>query len=78
MQAKAKDPPTDALPAFLKAYTSHERVGTLTKEPQTGKLMDEWNQALDGAERKPTVADVAPAVAAFMAVKDDDELVGLG
>lgn len=75
MQAKAKDPPTDAIPRFLEAYTSSKRVGTLTKEARSGKLIDEWTKALDAAEQKPAVVDVTPAVSSFMAVKDKEELV---
>lgn len=75
VQAKAKDPPTDAIPRFLEAYTSSKRVGTLTKEARSGKLIDEWTKALDAVEQKPAVVDVTPAVSSFMAVKDEEELV---
>lgn len=76
-QARPKDPPTNALQNFLEAYTSHERVGALTKESHTGKLIDEWTAALNGADKKPEVVDMAPAVSGFMAVKDEDELVSI-
>ena len=75
IQAKAKEPPTDAIPKFLEAYTSHQRVGCLVKETHTGKLLDEWNNVLASAEKKPELVDMAPAVASLMAVKDEDELV---
>ncbi|KAI9064261.1 FACT complex subunit SPT16 [Trametes sanguinea] len=74
VQAKAKEPPTDALPRFVEAYTSLDRVATLTKEQQSGKLMDEWNQAVNEAAKKPTLVDMAPAVASFLAAKDEEEL----
>ncbi|CDO70740.1 hypothetical protein BN946_scf184798.g55, partial [Trametes cinnabarina] len=74
VQAKAKEPPTDALPRFLETYTSLDRVATLTKEQHSGKLMDEWNQAVSNAPKKPTLVDMAPAVASLLAVKDDEEL----
>ncbi|CCM03865.1 uncharacterized protein FIBRA_06015 [Fibroporia radiculosa] len=74
IQAKAKEPPTDALPKFLQAYATHSRVGALTKESQSGKLVEEWNKAISELEPKPTLIDMAPAVSAFMAVKDEDEL----
>ncbi|KAH9951270.1 FACT complex subunit SPT16 [Amylocystis lapponica] len=74
VQARAKDPPTDALPRFLEAYTGHERVGTLMKEKHSGKFVDEWTKALEGAAKKPNVVDMSAAVSAFMAVKDEDEL----
>lgn len=76
-QAKAKDPPTDAVPRFLEAFTSHRRVGTLIKESPTGKLVDEWNKLLSEAENKPEMADVTPAISAVMAVKDEEELVSI-
>ena len=75
VQAKAKEPPTDALPRFLQAYTAHDRVASLTKEPHSGKLVDEWNKLVSDAEKKPTVVDAASAVASFLAVKDEEELV---
>lgn len=74
-QAKAKETPTDAVPKFLQAYTAHSRVGTLTKESHTGKLVDEWNKLLSDSETKPELVDMASAVSSFMAVKDEDELV---
>ncbi|KAM5539042.1 hypothetical protein V8D89_007265 [Ganoderma adspersum] len=74
VQAKAKEPSTDALPRFLQAYTTNDRVASLTKEPHSGKLVDEWTKLVSDAEKKPTVVDVAPAVASFLAVKDEEEL----
>ncbi|KAI0928386.1 hypothetical protein AcW1_005644 [Taiwanofungus camphoratus] len=74
VQAKPKEPPTDALPRFLEVYTSHKRIGTLTKESHSGKLVDEWNKTLGDSEEKPTLVDMSAAVSAFMAVKDEEEL----
>ncbi|KAI1787890.1 FACT complex subunit SPT16 [Ganoderma leucocontextum] len=74
VQAKAKEPPTDALPRFFQAYTTHGRVATLTKEPHSGKLVDEWTKLVSDAEKIPAVVDVAPAVASFLAIKDEEEL----
>ena len=75
VQAKAKEPPTDALPRFLQAYTAHDRIATLMKESHTGKLVDEWNKLVSDAEKKPTLTDMSPSVASFLAVKDEEELV---
>lgn len=75
VQAKAKDPPTDAVPRFFQAYAAHDRVGTLTKEPHSGKLVDEWTKMVADAEKKPTLTDMSPAIASLLAVKDEDELV---
>lgn len=47
----------------------------MTKEPHSGKLVDEWNKLVSDAEKKPTVVDAASAVASFLAVKDEEELV---
>jgi nucleosome binding factor SPN SPT16 subunit len=74
-QAKNKDPPTDALINFLKSYKSRKRIGTLLKDKHTGKMVDEWNKALDDSAEKPELVDMAQAVSTLMAVKDDEELV---
>ena len=74
-QGKPRDPPSDALPKFLQAFTSHQRIGTLTKESYTGKLYDEWKKALSVSSKKPEMSDIAPSISSFMAVKDDEELV---
>jgi len=71
--AKGKEPATNALPEFLEAYTSSGRVGTLVKEKHTGKMIDEWNAAVEGATTKPTVVDIASAISGFVAVKDEEE-----
>lgn len=73
--AKGKEPETDALPKFLEAYTSSGCIGTLTKEKHTGKMIDEWNAAVEGAATKPTVVDITPAISGFVAVKDEEETV---
>ncbi|KAI6036867.1 FACT complex subunit SPT16 [Pisolithus microcarpus] len=74
VQAKAKEPPTDALPKFVDAYTSHKRIATLVKESYSGKLITEWEQALSKAAQQPEQVDLAQAVSAYMAVKDEEEL----
>jgi len=72
--AKGKEPATDALPKFLEVYTSSGRAGTLVKEKHTGKMIDEWNAAVQGAATKPTVVDIASAISGFVAVKDEEEI----
>ena len=72
--AKGKEPATDALPKFLEAYTSSGCVGTLFKEKHTGKMIDEWNAAVQGAVAKPTVVDITSAISGFVAVKDEEEI----
>ena len=73
--AKSKEQPTDALPNFVQAYTAHKRVATLVKESHSGKLISDWEKAISGATQKPEQVDIAPAVSAYMAVKDEEELV---
>ncbi|KAF7311639.1 FACT complex subunit SPT16 [Mycena kentingensis (nom. inval.)] len=73
-QAKAKEAPNDAVPRFFALYASKKRVGTLTKETHRGKLIDEWKKLSDEAAEKPELVDMAPALSAFMAVKDAEEL----
>lgn len=75
IQAKAKEPPTDALLKFIKAYSTYTRVGTLVKETYHGNLVNEWNQGIDKLENKPEQVDMAPALSTVMAVRDEDELV---
>ncbi|KAI0282167.1 FACT complex subunit SPT16 [Russula aff. rugulosa BPL654] len=72
--AKSKEPPTDALPQFLSAFTSNERIGHLAKETYAGKLIDEWDAALTASNKKPEMVDIAASISTFMAVKDDEEL----
>ena len=47
----------------------------MTKESHTGKLIDEWNKAIGESEKKPTLVDMSAAVASFLAVKDEEEMV---
>jgi nucleosome binding factor SPN SPT16 subunit len=74
-QAKGKEAPNDALPRFLKLYTSNKRVGTLVKETHTGKLINEWGKLVAESDNKPDLVDMSLAVSVFMAVKDEEELV---
>ncbi|KAG2159786.1 uncharacterized protein EDB93DRAFT_1244564 [Suillus bovinus] len=74
VQAKVKEPPSDALPKFVEAYTSVKHFGSLMKEACTGKLMTEWEQGVSKADKKPELVDMAPALSAFMAVKDKEEM----
>ncbi|KAJ6606562.1 FACT complex subunit SPT16 [Mycena vulgaris] len=73
-QAKGKEPANDALPRFFALYAAKKRVGTLLKEAHRGKLIDEWKKLLADATAKPELVDMGPALSAFMAVKDTEEL----
>ncbi|TFK25049.1 FACT complex subunit SPT16 [Coprinopsis marcescibilis] len=73
-QAKAKEPPNNAIPRFFDMYKSVSKVGTLLKEAHTGKLVAEWEKLLEEASSKPETVEIGPAVSAFMAVKDEEEL----
>lgn len=45
------------------------------KDNASGKLVSEWQTALEGATTKPEAIDMTPAISSLLAVKDDDELV---
>lgn len=75
VQAKSKEAPNDALPKFFEMYASKKRVGALVKETYTGKLIAEWQKLIADSTVKPDLSDMSTAVSAFMAVKDEDELV---
>ena len=72
---KPKDPPNDSLAKFVKLYTSKERVGALLKEQPNGRLVSEFNKAVDAASSKPELVVIAHAVSALLAVKDEEEMV---
>lgn len=74
-QAKSKDPPTDALPSFVGVYTSNTKVGMIVKEKHSGKVVDEWSSLVKEQGSKIEVVDISNAVSAFMAIKDEEELV---
>ncbi|KIL69574.1 hypothetical protein M378DRAFT_7423 [Amanita muscaria Koide BX008] len=73
-QPKGKDPSNDAMTNFLAAYVSKNRVGTLSKEAHSGKLVSEWDKLVSGSPEKPELLDMGPAVSTVMAVKDEEEL----
>jgi hypothetical protein len=74
-QAKGKDAPNDTLPKFAARYLLKHRAGALTKESHSGKLVSDWEKFVSDSDTKPAVVDMSPAVSAFMAVKDVEELV---
>ncbi|KAH0830249.1 hypothetical protein J3R83DRAFT_1609 [Lanmaoa asiatica] len=74
VQAKAKKPPTDAVPEFIGAYSTYMRVSTLVKETYHGKLISEWNQCINKLANKPEQVDMVPVLSIVMAVRDEDEL----
>lgn len=47
----------------------------MIKEVPSGKLISEWQALVDEAPEKPELVDMAPAISALMAVKDEEELV---
>ncbi|KIM49314.1 hypothetical protein M413DRAFT_438502 [Hebeloma cylindrosporum] len=71
---KSKDVPSDALPKFLDMYRSAKKVGSLIKEAPSGKLISEWQALVNDASQKPELVDMAPAISALLAVKDEEEL----
>ena len=73
--AKAKDPPTDALPSLAEKYNELKRVGILTKDIASGKIINDWSKAIEKAASKPETVDVSPSISTLLAVKDEEELV---
>ena len=56
---------------------SQERIGTLPKEEQVGKTVTQYKAALAKTGHNFESVDIATALGAVMAIKDDDELVGI-
>jgi len=54
-----------------------QRLGTLPKEEQVGKTVTQYNAALAKSGHNFESVDIATALGAVMAIKDDDELVGI-
>jgi len=54
---------------------SQQRIGTLPKEEQVGKTVTQYKITLAKAGHNFESVDVATALGAVMAIKDDDELV---
>lgn len=52
-----------------------KRIGGLPKEPQAGRIVEDWNKALEEHAGKPEVVDISSGLASIMAVKDEEELV---
>ena len=73
--AKAKEPPTDALPTMAEKYSQLKRVGALSKDSSSGKIIDDWNKITDEASSKPETVDISPSISTLLAVKDEEELV---
>ena len=74
-QAKPKDPPNDPFPSLMALYKNHRKVGMITKEKHSGKVADEWNALVKEQDTKIEIVDMSYAVSAFMAIKDEEELV---
>jgi nucleosome binding factor SPN SPT16 subunit len=56
---------------------SQQRIGTLPKEDRVGKTVTQYKTTLAKAGHDFESVDVATALGAVMAIKDDDELVGV-
>jgi nucleosome binding factor SPN SPT16 subunit len=52
-----------------------KRIGGLPKEPQAGRIVEDWSKALEEHAGKPEIADISAGLASIMAVKDEEELV---
>ncbi|KAG0173480.1 FACT complex subunit spt16 [Apophysomyces sp. BC1015] len=51
-----------------------KRVGTIVKDNFEGKNVDEWKQALSSSGKSFESVDIAPAISACLAVKDEEEV----
>ncbi|KAG8735431.1 FACT complex subunit spt16 [Ceratobasidium sp. 414] len=72
--SKPKDGPSEAPKKLAEALGALKRIGGLPKEQQTGRIVDDWNKALEEHAGKPEVVDISAGLASIMAVKDEDEL----
>ncbi|KAG8696067.1 FACT complex subunit spt16 [Ceratobasidium sp. 394] len=72
--SKPKDGPSEAPKKLAEALGPLKRIGGLPKEQQTGRIVDDWNKALEEHAGKPEVVDISAGLASIMAVKDEDEL----
>jgi nucleosome binding factor SPN SPT16 subunit len=53
-------------------------VGVLTKDTSSGPFIDEWKKVYEDVSGELEQVDISPAIsAAALAVKDENELVGL-
>ncbi|KAG9104453.1 FACT complex subunit spt16 [Ceratobasidium sp. 370] len=72
--SKPKDGPSEAPKKLAEALGALKRIGGLPKEQQTGRIVDDWNKALEEHAGKPEIVDISAGLASIMAVKDEDEL----
>ncbi|KAG8696247.1 FACT complex subunit spt16, partial [Ceratobasidium sp. 395] len=72
--SKPKEGPSDAPKKLAEALGPLKRIGGLPKEQQTGRIVEDWNKALEEHAGKPEIADISAGLASIMAVKDEDEL----
>jgi nucleosome binding factor SPN SPT16 subunit len=55
-----------------------KKVGVLTKDTSSGPFVDEWRKVYEGVSGDLEQVDIASALSgAALAVKDENELVGL-
>ncbi|KAG8825408.1 FACT complex subunit spt16 [Serendipita sp. 401] len=59
---------------FIALFTNVQRVGTLTKEEQSGKAISDYKAALQAAGHNFEGIDISVALGAAMAIKDEEEL----
>ncbi|QRV75255.1 SPT16-general chromatin factor (subunit of the heterodimeric FACT complex) [Ceratobasidium sp. AG-Ba] len=75
IMSKPKDGPSDAPKKLAEALGPLKRIGGLPKEQQKGRIVDDWNKALEEHLGKPEIVDIAAGLSSIMAVKDEDELL---
>jgi nucleosome binding factor SPN SPT16 subunit len=72
---KGKEAEGSALTTLVEHYAAHKRVGHFAKDTHTGKVIDDWNAAVQAAASQPDLVDMGPAMSAVLCPKDDEELV---
>ncbi|CCA69595.1 probable SPT16-general chromatin factor (Subunit of the heterodimeric FACT complex) [Serendipita indica DSM 11827] len=75
---KAKDAAAanaqDVMKAFVGLLSSAQRVGTLSKEEHSGKVINDYKAALSASGHTFETVDIAVALGAAMVIKDEEEL----
>ncbi|KAF8303076.1 FACT complex subunit SPT16 [Clavulina sp. PMI_390] len=74
--AKAKEPPSNALPDLLEQLSSSKRVAIPQKEKHSGRLATDWSALTSAPENagKFDWVEAAPVLSLAMATKDEEEL----
>ncbi|ORZ24132.1 FACT complex subunit-domain-containing protein [Absidia repens] len=66
----------DNVPLYapIAEYLNGKRVGIIAKDRYKGNVVDEWTKALAASGKSYEEVDIAPAISACIAVKDEEEV----